>query len=142
MDKRAEVMAAHERFYAAFEALDYDRMAAAWAQRETDVCTHPGWEALFGWEEIRQSWRAIFANTPYMRFEATDVRLEIWEDVARVSCVENIFQVFEGANLHSRVACTNLFVRTEAGWRITLHHGSPIATAQQLTQPEEDEPLN
>jgi hypothetical protein len=27
----------------------------------------------------------------------------------------------------ARVACTNLFLRTEDGWRMTLHHGALIS---------------
>ena len=33
-----------------------------------------------------------------------------------------------GAYRHeARVACTNLFLRTDEGWRMTLHHGGVIA---------------
>ena len=72
------VAAANERFYQAFEALDLDKMSAVWARRLDDVCIHPGWEILEGWPAIRESWAAIFANTSYMRFEPSDVEVEVF----------------------------------------------------------------
>lgn len=127
---RAAVLEQNKAFYAAFEALDVEAMSRVWARRAQDVCIHPGWEILQGWHAIRESWRVIFANTDYMRFQPSDVQVEILGDVARVTCVENIFSVIEGHSLHSRVGCTHLFVRTPDGWRLTLHHGSPIAVGQ------------
>jgi ketosteroid isomerase-like protein len=142
MDDRAALLQAHHRFYAAFEHMDLDAMSRVWARRPSDTCIHPGWEVLRGWVEIRESWRAIFANTGFMRFEATDVQIDVVGDIGRVTCVENIFSVIDGHTIHSRVACTNLFVRTGEGWRMVLHHGSPIASSQTVIPIDEDEDPN
>jgi ketosteroid isomerase-like protein len=142
MDDEPAILRAHKAFYAAFEAMDFDAMGRVWARRPTDTCIHPGWEVLTGWAEIRESWRAIFANTGFMRFEATDVQVDVVSDTGRVTCVENIFSVIDGHTIHSRVATTNLFVRTGEGWRMVLHHGSPIASSQSVVSVDEDEELN
>ena len=134
MDNKHAVLELNQRFYRAFEALSLEMMGDVWAHRDSDVCIHPGWEMLRGWEEIRESWRVIFANTGYMRFEASELTLEITGEVACLSCVENIFSVVGDMTIHSRVACTNLFHLTEKGWRMVLHHGSPIASAQVVQQ--------
>jgi len=132
MTDRDAILKINQAFYKAFEALDFDAMCNIWSQQETDVCIHPGWEILFGWTMIKESWRAIFANTGYMRFEPSEVTSEIRGDLARITCVENIFSVVNDMTIHSRVACTNLFARHEEGWRMVLHHGSPIASAQSM----------
>lgn len=140
--EEAAVRKANAAFYDAFEALDLRAMASCWAKREADVCTHPGWETMYGWQEIRESYRAIFANTGFMRFEATDLRVEILGDLARVSCVERIFSVADTHTTHGAVAATNLFLRTDAGWKLTLHHGSPIAATHQVTELSDDAVVN
>ena len=141
-DAADAVAEANERFYQAFEALDLDLMAAIWARRLDDVCIHPGWEILEGWPAIRDSWAAIFANTSYMRFEPSDVEVEVFGVCARLTCVENIFSVAGGHTIHSQVACTNLFLLIDGEWRIALHHGSPISSAHHVAPLESEEEVN
>ena len=43
-------------------------------------------------------------------------------DVVWVTLDENLMQ--EAAT--GTVAATNVFIRTDLGWRIVLHHGSPV----------------
>ena len=137
-----DLLAANKSFYTAFEAMTMADMGQVWAKRPEDRCIHPGWETLNGWVEIRESWRAIFANTSFMRIELTDVSAElIRPDVGRVCCVENLFSVIEGQTIHSRVACTNLFLRLDDGWKLILHQGSPIASQPVMVQ-DLDEDLN
>jgi ketosteroid isomerase-like protein len=142
MDDDDAVLAANKAFYDAFEALDLAAMSRVWAHRPTATCIHPGWEILSGWDEIRESWRAIFANTGYMRFKASNIRVHVVGNSAWVCCVENLFQVVEGHTIHSQVACTNLFLRTGEGWKMVLHHGSPIASAQSVSDAEGDGEFN
>jgi ketosteroid isomerase-like protein len=132
MDDRSAVSKANKDFYKAFEEMDMKQMEQVWSQSSSAICIHPGWEKLTGWSEIRESWRAIFAHTGYMRFEPSDVDIQILENTALVSCVENIFTVADGMTIHSRVACTNLFVRTDAEWKLMVHHGSAIAESQSI----------
>jgi hypothetical protein len=125
-----DVLAAHKAFYKAFEALDFTAMSACWSQRDLDICVHPGWETLHGWTDIRQSWRAIFANTEFMKIVIGDARAEVQGDMARVSCIENIYSMADDRTVQAAVACTHVFVRVEGHWKLTLHHGSPIAANQ------------
>jgi ketosteroid isomerase-like protein len=124
------VLAAHRTFYAAFEALDFTAMSGCWSQRDLDVCVHPGWEPLHGWADIRHSWRTIFANTEFMKIVIGDTRVEVQGDIARVSCIENIYSMADDRTVQGAVACTHVFVRLDGAWKLTLHHGSPIAATQ------------
>ena len=126
-DARAAILSVNQAFYEAFEALDIDRMTAVWSCTPADVCIHPGWEINRSWEDIQYSWRAIFAGTGFMRFELADLQLDVRGDYAVLTCIQNIYSVAGSAAHHARVAATHLFIQTPAGWRLTLHHGSPIA---------------
>lgn len=131
MDDEAQVRALNDAFYTAFEALDYDAMAACWSQRDSDACVHPGWAPLHGWPRVRDAWRTIFANTGYMRVRPADVRVRIDGDLAVLTCVEQLFSVADTVTVQGAVACTHVFERVDGAWKLVLHHGSPIAATQQ-----------
>jgi ketosteroid isomerase-like protein len=133
-----DVRAANADFYAAFEARDLDAMANVWDGSERARVTHPGWPTLTGWAKVSGSWKAIFANTPYIQFVLTDEQVLVLGDVAIVTNDENILQSSEagagaagsrGVLSGARVAATNVFVRGTGRWRMILHHGSPVGTA-------------
>ncbi len=122
------VRAANEAFYAAFEALDPDRMADCWAHDDSVRCVHPGWDAIAGWPQVRRSWMAIFANSSYIQFFLTDVEVHVAGEVAWVTCTENILAGQGGREevQASKVLATNVFRRYGERWLMVLHHGSPV----------------
>lgn len=131
-----DVQTANSAFYAAFEAGDLDAMAAVWEHSDRVAVTHPGWPTLRGWARVAGSWDAIFRNTPYIQFVLTDDEVVVNGDVAWVTLDENILQATgtpDGGAADTqelsgaRVAAVNVFVRDPAGWRMVLHHGSPVS---------------
>jgi ketosteroid isomerase-like protein len=123
----AQVLAANRRFYDAFEALDMERMTACWASRADVACLHPGGPWQRGWEEVREGWEAIMANTGYIEFEIADAAVALMDPVAVVTCTERITSSAGGASAAiAEVAATNVFVLDGAGWGLVLHHASPV----------------
>lgn len=118
---------ANQAFYAAFQDLDLAAMVPVWSHQEHAACIHPGWPILVGWDEVRGSFERIFENTGFMRFELTEVDIHDFGELARVTCVENIYAVQGVQSLHSKVACTNLFERVDGAWLMILHQGSPMS---------------
>jgi ketosteroid isomerase-like protein len=127
-----EVHETNSAFYAALEGRDLDAMAAIWEHSDRVVVTHPGWPMLRGWAKVAGSWDAIFANTGYIQFVLTDEEVTVVGDTAWVTLDENILQ--SGAQpgtddlSGSRATATNVYVRTDEGWRMVLHHASPVHT--------------
>jgi ketosteroid isomerase-like protein len=120
-----QVKRANERFYRAFETLDITNMAAVWVQAERAKCVHPGWSLLSGWEAIRQSWEAIFANTEYMRFVITEVAVHLYGSVAWVTCMENLSDAPDTVQM-ARIFATNIYEQLGDEWHIVHHHASPV----------------
>jgi uncharacterized protein (TIGR02246 family) len=120
------VAAANAEFYAAFETADLGRMRNVWLDADTTSCVHPGWRRLHGTSRIMRSWGLIFANTPYIQFFLTDVDVTVLGDVAVVRCVEGIMTSPDEPGGDASVAATNVFLRHDDGWRMWLHHGSPV----------------
>jgi ketosteroid isomerase-like protein len=139
MDDEEQVRAANAEYYAAFEVLDLDAMSHIWEHSDRASVTHPGWPTLRGWARVIGSWEAIFANTGYIQFVLTDEVITVVDDVAWVTLDENILQASgseAGAGMDTEelsgahIAATNLYLRGEEGWRMLLHHGSPVSTPE------------
>lgn len=139
------VTAVNAELYAALEACDIDRMDAVWDRDDDVVCVHPGWPLLRGRSRVMRSWSMIMANTTYIQFFLTDVQARIDGDTAVVTCDENILAAGESGSAGSdeasvapmqaaAVVATNVFRRRPDGWRLWLHHGSPVLS--QVTDEE------
>ena len=120
------VAEANEEFYAAFEALDMDRMEACWLHDDEVRCIHPGWDVMSGWPQVSRSWVAIFANSAYIQFFLTDVRVHVDGDTAWVTCAENILSELRGNIAVTALVATNVFERQGGEWRMVLHHASHV----------------
>jgi ketosteroid isomerase-like protein len=122
-----EVTRANQEFYDSFEHLDIARMDGIWAHQAYVTCIHPGWTLRVGWPAVRDSWVLIFNNTFSMKFELTEMQVQVAGDLAWVICTENIVaQQSADERTESRVLATNLFERVDGEWRIIHHHGSPV----------------
>ena len=123
------VLAVNRRFYEAFEAGDRDALAAAWEHSERVVCTHPGWATIHGWSEVEASWEAIMRGGGAPQFILTAERVTVVGDVAWVTVDENLIS---GGGASGTVAGLNVFARgDDGGWRLVVHHGSPVARPNQ-----------
>ncbi len=124
------VEAANTAPYTAFETGDLDLMGSLWtdAAEGPAHCVHPGWSPLTGRSEILRSWALIMASTAYVQFIITDVETVLLGDVAVVTCTENSLSGSEdGSTLAGgHTVATNVFLRRDGGWRIWLHHASPV----------------
>jgi len=129
------VIAVNAELYAAFEEGDPDRMEAVWDDADDVSCVHPGWPMLRGRSRVLRSWSVIMANTNYIQFFLTGVHAVVDDDVAVLTCEENILTSVaepDGALSESaKVVSTNVFRRRADGWRLWLHHGSPVLAPTQ-----------
>ncbi len=125
----AELIAANQAFYTAFERRDYAVMEALWSRSAPVACIHPGWDALFSRETVLESWRAILgaSRTPTVR--CSRARAFVFGDAAYVVCTESI----GGADL----VATNVFVREDGTWRLVHHQAGPVA--HRIDEDEDDD---
>ena len=128
MNDLAAVEAANTAMYEAFESADVDRMARVWDDLDPDavVCVHPGWPMLRGRGHVLRSWSAVMAGTDYIQFFLTDVRVSVLGDTAVVTCTENVLTEVTESGQAGQVVATNVLVRRPDGWRVQVHHGSPV----------------
>lgn len=80
---------------------------------------------LRGRTNVLRSWSAVMAGTEYIQFFLTDVQVVVAADTAVVTCTENVLTSADVGD-NAAVVATNVFVRRRGGWRLLVHHGSPV----------------
>jgi len=118
-----EILLANQSFYDAHEQRDLAAMSDVWEHSDRAACIHPGWPILRTWPLIEESWRRIFAGSGRNQFIVTNEQVHVVGDIAWVSLDENLVD----GGMTGTIAATNMFVRVGSGWRMILHHGSPVA---------------
>jgi uncharacterized protein (TIGR02246 family) len=115
---------AEAQFYEALQRGDIAQLMAVWADDDEVVCVHPGGGRLVGAAAIRESFEAIFASGAIPVQPEQIHRLQ-----ALGSAVHHLVERIaiggaQGAE-QAWVLATNVYVKTEQGWRLAAHHASP-----------------
>lgn len=116
---------AEAAFYAAFERRDLDAMMAVWADDENIACIHPMTVPLTGRGAVRIGWQSIFQAAGRFRMQIETLSLQQVGDVV-IHCVKEYLTIGDEANPRPPILATNVYRRDAHGWRMWLHHGSPI----------------
>ena len=131
---------AENAFYDALERNDLELMMAVWAEDEEIVCVHPAGARIAGQEQVRDSWRNIFASGQRLRVRiAQQVTLSAM--MVEVRSVHEVITVVGEDVVRPPMVATNVYLRTAAGWRMVVHHASPApATAGDEVPAETPKP--
>lgn len=121
---------ANAAFYEALERGDLDALDALWVTGDDALCVHPGLTPIHGRKAVLRSWAAILAGTPYLQFVLTDVTVQVSGEVGMISCTENLLSATDGMPdtvfAGGRAIATNVFRVEDSGWRLWVHHASPV----------------
>lgn len=115
---------AEAAFYEAFTKCDLDGMMAVWADDDEIYCVHPQGGRISGVEQVRESWRQIFASGQTLRFQLREQQYLHGMMLSVHSVYEHITVAGETRS-RSPMITTNIYLRTEHGWRMVVHHASP-----------------
>jgi ketosteroid isomerase-like protein len=118
--------AVEQAFYEAMERGDLEAMMQCWLDEEDIVCLHPNGPRLVGTEAIRRGWQQIFEHgTIAIKVTARHLQSSMMVSVHHV--VELVpIKTTEGHDSEIALFATNVYVKTAVGWRIILHHSSPV----------------
>jgi ketosteroid isomerase-like protein len=122
---------AEAAFYEAFMKHDLEAMMAVWSDEDEIYCVHPRGLRIAGVAQVRESWRQIFANAQNVRFQVREQHLLQAMMVSIHSVYEHITLTGEGG-ARACVLATNIYMRTEGGWRMMVHHASPAPTVEEV----------
>ncbi|TAK41294.1 MAG: DUF4440 domain-containing protein [Betaproteobacteria bacterium] len=122
-------------FYESLERNDLALMMAVWAEDEDIVCVHPAGPRLAGQEQVRDGWRKIFASGQRLRFQIAQ-QVRVAGVMLAVHSVHEIITVVGEKQPRPAVVATNVYLRGAAGWRMIVHHTSPVPAAAAGPAPD------
>ncbi|ATE60833.1 YybH family protein [Thauera sinica] len=116
---------AEAAFYDALARSDLDKMMSVWAEDDEVVCIHPGGPRLVGLAGIREIWRQMMGN-------GVRLGVEVSQAVVTGNALMAVHSVFERISIDEArrrsplIAATNVYLRGALGWRMVMHHASPV----------------
>jgi ketosteroid isomerase-like protein len=117
--------AAEAAFYAAFEARSLDAMMSVWSKRDSIACIHPLAAPLNGRAAVAAGWRGLFEAAGKFRVQIeTAHEMREAEQVVRI--VREYLIIGEESEPRPPILATNLYRKEADGWRMVLHHASPL----------------
>jgi len=123
---------AESAFYEALTKADLDAMMAVWADDDDIYCVHPNGARVSGVESVRESWRQIFSSGQTLRFQLRESQVVQGMMLAVHSVYEHVGIAGDPRDRQPMIA-TNVYLRTERGWRMVVHHASPAPAPAKAT---------
>jgi ketosteroid isomerase-like protein len=116
---------AEAAFYEALGRGDLEAMMAVWSEDDEIVCVHPGGPRLNGYALVREGWRHIFEGGTRLKVQLLALSTVHGPFSAVHSVIEQLSVVGQ-KQLAAPVVATNVYVRGAQGWRMIVHHASPV----------------
>lgn len=135
LDDFASAEAVQAAFYEAFARGDRRAMHRLWIDDQGAVCIHPTGDVLRGRALIDNSWAAILVGGGAGKIEFEALAVNESAELVVFTGYEHITPT--GSRIpFPPVLATNIYRKTDAGWRMLAHHASPIMQAQPPTPAE------
>lgn len=116
---------AEAAFYRALAEGDFEALMAVWSEEEEVVCIPPGGPRIIGLAAVRETWRRILADGSRVRIEVSQAVTSASAMMAMHCVLERLAADGSGPRV-ATLAATNVYVRGADGWRMVLHHASPV----------------
>ena len=113
-----------QQFYEALQRGDIDRLMAVWTDDDDITCVHPNGPRLTGHAAIRTAFEAMFAHGA-VDAHPDRVRRQQWPTAAIHSVLERVQATTDAGPQTGWVIATNVYIKTDLGWRMASHHASP-----------------
>jgi len=125
---------AENAFYTAFANSDLDAMMAVWLESEVVTCVHPVGPRISGHQAVRASWAELFRNSAGLRFRLAEVN-RTQDALLSIHVLHEYITVPGETTERAPAVATNIYQLTQDGWRMILHHASPVATPARSDRP-------
>jgi ketosteroid isomerase-like protein len=117
--------AAESAFYAAFEARSLEAMMVVWAADDSIACIHPLAAPLNGHSAVAAGWRSMFEAAGQFRMQVETAH-EIREAGQVIRIVREYLMIGQETEPRPPILASNVYRKEADGWRMVLHHASPL----------------
>ena len=125
---------AEAAFYTAFTNTDLESMMEVWLDSDTITCIHPVGPRIIGCGAVRASWQEVFQGSSGLRFRLADVT-RTQDALLSIHVLHEFITVPGESGERPPAVATNIYQLTQEGWRMILHHASPVAIAGRPERP-------
>lgn len=117
---------AENAFYSAIHRGDIEAFMAVWSEDEEILCILPGGPRIIGYNDIRETWRHILENDQRFGIRV-DHQVVLSGALVTVHNLQVTVTLTNDQGVQRvPVLATNIFSRGPSGWRLMVHHASPI----------------
>ena len=117
---------AEAAFYRAFSKADLDQMKTIWLDSPSVICTHPMAQRIVGYRLVMGSFLGLFQGQGELHATIEEVETIHAAELSVHTGVEVLHQ----DATEFRMQVTNVYRSTDDGWRMVLHHASPVHAAE------------
>lgn len=117
--------AAESAFYAAFDARSLDAMMAVWADSASIACVHPLAAPLDGRAAVAAGWQSMFEAAGQFRIQV-ELAHEVRDATQVIRIVREYLTIGHEAEPRPPILASNVYRKEADGWRMVLHHASPL----------------
>ena len=125
---------AETAFYTAFANTDLDAMMLVWLDSDAVTCIHPVGPRISGHQAVRASWMEVFRNGGGLRFRLAEVS-RTQDALLSIHVLHEYISVPGESGERPPAVATNIYQLTQDGWRMILHHASPVALPGRPDKP-------
>ncbi|MFO7541487.1 MAG: nuclear transport factor 2 family protein [Thiobacillus sp.] len=126
--------AAEQAFYAAFEARAPEAMMAVWANHDDIVCIHPLSAPLNGRAAVTAGWKSIAEAAGQFRVQV-ELAHEMRDATQVIRIVREHLSIGQESGPRPPILATNVYRKQADGWRMVLHHASPLQVGSTSAAP-------
>lgn len=113
---------AEQGFYTAMSSASIDAMKNVWLDSEEVACIHPMAQRILGYKQVINGWQGIFRGQGEMIAHIEKVK----STQGPVLAVHTGTEVLRQDASEFRVEVTNIYQISDGGWKMILHHASPV----------------
>ncbi len=122
-------------FYRAFQEADLEAMAGVWAEAEDIVCIHPLGPRLHGRRAVLESWEQILSGGQAVDIVLSDQHRTQVTGLAVHVVTEHLAFARGDKHYRGHSIATNIYRLGADGWRMILHHASPLPETPPDSKP-------
>jgi uncharacterized protein (TIGR02246 family) len=126
---------AEAAFYTAFANTNVEAMMKVWMTSDAVVCVHPVRPKVTGHQAVRAAWTEMFHEGTSLRFRLAEVS-RTQDALLAVHVLNEYISVPGESTERQPMVATNIYQLTQNGWRMILHHASPIAVQPPMEKPQ------
>ena len=129
---------AEDDFYDALEAGDLDRLLSVWADTDDICCLLPMYPLIQGPKDIEDVFTHLLSQGQGVELSVVHLNWIQTDDIAIHHVEQTVQKVPPGAPPPPPFYGTNIYRKTDDGWRLIVHQNAPTPQPppQELEMPE------